>query len=59
MIGMIPGILPLILVIILGIITTVLSFKKSRRYIGIGVISAVIIPFLFFGACVLFFLSAM
>lgn len=37
---------------------TVISFKKGRRYIGIGIISSTLVPFLVFGACLLIFFGA-
>lgn len=42
-----------ILLLILGVVATVLSFAKGRRYIGIGIISSVLVPLLIFGACLL------
>ena len=43
-------------VLILGI---TLPFTNGRRYIGIGVISSIIIPLLLFGACLLIFSRAL
>lgn len=41
------------IVAVLAIVSIVLSFVKRRRYIGIGIISLILIPFLIFGACLL------
>jgi len=42
-------IIPLIFLIAM----IVLSFSKGRRYIGIGIISSVVLPLLLFGACLI------
>lgn len=36
---------------------TIISFNKGRRYIGIGIISTIIIPFLIAGACFVIFIA--
>jgi hypothetical protein len=44
-----------ILPILIFIATTIFSFKKNRRYIGIGAICAALVPLLVWGACAAFF----
>lgn len=48
----------LIFWILLAIAAIVVSKNKGRRYIGIGIISSVIVPLLFFGACLILFAAA-
>lgn len=40
-----------LLELIVLIVIIVIAFKKNRRYIGIGMISALLIPLLIVGAC--------
>jgi len=52
--GFFSSLLSTILPILLGgILGTVLAFKRGRRYIGIGIICAIVLPLLFFGACLI------
>ena len=44
------GLLFDILLIILGI---TISFRKGRRYIGIGILASALVPLLVFGACLI------
>lgn len=46
----IPGLILDIVFVVFGI---TLSFRKGRRYIGIGIISSALVPLLVFGACLI------
>lgn len=43
--------IPIFLLLIISIIAVIISFKKNRRYIGIGIMASYIIPLLLVGAC--------
>ncbi|EKE06488.1 MAG: hypothetical protein ACD_18C00347G0013 [uncultured bacterium] len=45
----------IIVPIALTILGIYIPFRKKRRYIGIGIISFFILPFLLFGACMIIF----
>lgn len=42
----------LLFIVVFGVI---FSFKKGRRYIGIGIIASTLVPLLFLGACMIMF----
>jgi len=44
-----------IILFIIMLASIYVSFRKKRRYIGIGLISFFILPFLLFGACMMIF----
>lgn len=44
--------------LILAILGVTLSFRKGRRFIGIGIIASALVPLLLFGACLIIFARA-
>jgi len=47
--------LSIIILLALYILGIVIAFKKGRRFIGIGIISTILVPLLLFGACIILF----
>ena len=41
------------------LVAIVMSFRKGRRFLGIGMISGIVFPLLFVGACFAIFVAAM